>query len=159
MTPHGAIRQMRCHWVNELLRASAISVCCKKEMSMKMRMLLAVLAVAAIPTAALADGDATKGEAVFKKCKACHVADEAKNRVGPYLLGIVGRKAATAEGYKYSDAMMAKGAEGLVWDEAALDTYLTKPKDMVPGTKMTFAGLSKPEDRADIIAYLKTKTQ
>jgi cytochrome c len=137
----------------------AIPVTCKKEISMKMRLMLAVLAVAAIPTAALADGDAAKGEAVFKKCKACHVADEAKNRVGPYLLGVFGRKAATAEGYKYSDAMIAKGAEGVVWDEATLDTYLTNPKDFVPGNKMTFAGLPKPEDRADVIAYLKTKTQ
>ena len=127
---------------------------------MKIRLMLAVLAVAALPTtAALAEGDAEKGEAVFKKCKACHVVDEAKNRVGPHLVNIVGRKTASVEGYKYSDAMAAKGAEGVVWDEANLDAYLAKPKDFVPGTKMTFAGLSKPEDRADVIAYLKSKAQ
>ena len=127
---------------------------------MKIRLMLAVLAVAALPTtAALAEGDAEKGEAVFKKCKACHVVDEAKNRVGPHLVNTVGRKTASVEGYKYSDAMAAKGAEGVVWDEANLDAYLAKPKDFVPGTKMTFAGLSKPEDRADVIAYLKSKAQ
>ena len=127
---------------------------------MKIRLMLAVLAVAALPTtAALAEGDAEKGEAVFKKCKACHVVDEAKNRVGPHLVNTVGRKTASVEGYKYSDAMAAKGTEGVVWDEANLDAYLAKPKDFVPGTKMTFAGLSKPEDRADVIAYLKSKAQ
>ena len=127
---------------------------------MKIRLMLAVLAVAALPTtAALAEGDAEKGEAVFKKCKACHVVDEAKNRVGPHLVNIVDRKTASVEGYKYSDAMAAKGAEGVVWDEANLDAYLAKPKDFVPGTKMTFAGLSKPEDRTDVIAYLKSKAQ
>jgi cytochrome c len=137
----------------------AIPVCRKKETSMKMRMLFAVVAIAALPSAALAEGDAEKGEKVFKKCKACHVVDEAKNRVGPHLVNIVGRKVASVEDYKYSDAMTAKGAEGLVWDEASLDAFLAKPKDFVPGTKMTFGGLSKPEDRADLIAYLASKAQ
>ena len=126
---------------------------------MKMRVLLAVLAVAALPGLAHADGDAAKGEKVFRKCKACHVADAQKNRVGPYLLGVVGRKAASVEGYHYSPAMTAEGAKGVVWDEKTLDTYLDNPKAMVPGTKMTFAGLHKEQDRQDVIAYLKSKSE
>lgn len=118
---------------------------------------LAALAMAGIAGTASADGDAAKGEKVFGKCKACHmVGDGAKNRVGPELNGIVGRAAGAAEGFKYSDAMMAKAGEGLVWTEENLATYLEKPKDFIPGTKMTFAGLRKDEDRADVIAYLKT---
>jgi len=126
---------------------------------MKMRLLLAMLAVAVLPGLAHADGDAAKGEKIFRKCHACHVADAKKNRVGPYLLGVVGRKAATAEGYHYSTAMKAKGADGLVWDEKTLDAFLTNPRKYVPGTKMTFIGLHKEQDRADVIAYLKTKSE
>ena len=126
---------------------------------MKIHVLLAVLAVTALPVLAHAEGDVAKGEKVFRKCKACHDAEAMKNKVGPYLVGVVGRKAASVEGYHYSDAMKAKGAEGVVWDEATLDTYLTKPKDFVPGTKMTFAGLHKEQERLDVIAYLKSKSQ
>jgi cytochrome c len=111
-------------------------------------------------SAAAADGDAAKGEKVFKKCKACHVVDSDKNKVGPTLAGVVGRAAAGVESYtKYSKAMQAKAAEGLVWDEASLDAYLAKPKDFVPKTKMAFPGLKKEQDRADIIAYLKSFSQ
>ena len=108
-------------------------------------------------TAASAAGDAVKGKKVFRKCKACHaVGKTAKNKVGPVLNGIVGRKAATFKGYKYSKAMKAAGAKGIVWDEKNLDTYLTKPKKFVPKTKMSFAGLKKASQRADLIAYLAT---
>ena len=100
--------------------------------------------------------DAEKGSKVFKKCMACHAIDD-KNKIGPSLKGIVGRKAATVEGFKYSDAMLAKGAEGAVWDEATLTAYLPDPKAWVPGTKMAFAGLKNAQDRADVIAFLKTK--
>ena len=119
-----------------------------------MRTLLAVAMIAAVPTLAAAEGDAAKGEKVFRKCKACHaVGPGAKNKVGPELNGLVGRPAGSVDGYNYSPAM--KGS-GLTWDEATLNTYLTKPKDLVPGTKMIFAGLSKEDQRADIIAYLNT---
>ncbi len=115
---------------------------------------LSVLAALSLSTASFADGDPVKGEKVFKKCKACHTVDKGgKNLVGPNLFGVVGAKAAQKEGYKYSPAMMESG---LTWDEATLDTYLTKPKALVKKTKMTFVGLKKEKQREDVIAYLKT---
>lgn len=105
--------------------------------------------------AAHAGGDATAGAAVFRKCAACHTASEPVNRVGPSLMGVVGRPAASVEGYSYSEAMTAFGAAGHVWDEATLSEYLLSPKAMVGATKMTFPGLKKPQDIADVIAYLK----
>mmetsp|Transcript_41418 Transcript_41418/g.67937 ORF Transcript_41418/g.67937 Transcript_41418/m.67937 type:complete len:133 (+) Transcript_41418:3-401(+) len=107
------------------------------------------------PTAALADGDAVAGAKVFKKCAACHVATEAKNRVGPHLVGIVDRPMASVEGYKYSKAMIAHADEVPAWTVEALDTYLRAPRKVVKGTKMAFAGLKKDDDVANVIAYLK----
>lgn len=103
--------------------------------------------------AAFAGGDAAAGEKVFRKCKACHSTEAGKNKIGPSLHGVIGRKAGTEEGYKYSSAM---ANSGLVWNEETLDKYLEKPRDVVPGTKMTFAGLRKEQDRQDVIAYLET---
>lgn len=101
--------------------------------------------------------DAAKGEKVFAKCKACHrIGPEAKNAVGPELNGIVGRVTATAPDFKYSEAMLAKGAEGHVWTPEELTLYLADPKGTIPGNKMVFVGLKKPEDIADVIAYLET---
>ena len=121
---------------------------------------MAVLALGlmTLAGAAHAEGDAAKGEKVFKKCLACHVVTEPVNKVGPNLHGLIGRKAASVEGYKYSAAMLKKGEEGLIWDEATLTEYLPKPMAYVPGTKMAFAGLKKPEEIANLIAYLKTQT-
>ena len=99
------------------------------------------------------EGDPAAGEKVFRKCKACHVADEEKNRVGPHLVGIVGRPNASVEGYKYSSAMVEHGGE---WTEERLDEYLADPRGVVKGTKMSFAGLKKEQDRLDVIAYLKS---
>jgi cytochrome c len=99
--------------------------------------------------------DAEEGEKVFKKCQACHVIKDEQNRVGPHLVGIVGRKAGSVEGFKYSESMVAKGQEGLVWDETTIDAYLADPKGYIPKNKMAFAGLKKPEERAAVIAYLK----
>ncbi len=101
---------------------------------------------------AFAEGDADKGKKVFKKCKTCHTFDPGKKKIGPHLKGIVGRKAGSVEGYKYSKAMKAAD---IVWDEANLDAFLKKPKAFIKGTKMTFAGLKKESQRQDIIAYLK----
>ncbi len=99
--------------------------------------------------------DAAAGEKVFAKCKACHVADEAKNKVGPSLLGLIGRTAGTHAGFKYSPAMMDAGKGGLIWDDAKLTEYLKNPKALVKGTKMAFAGLKEDADIANLIAYLK----
>lgn len=121
------------------------------------------LAAAAVLTlasgAAHAEGDAAKGEKVFKKCKACHAADEAKNKVGPHLVGLVGREAASVEGYKYGDALKAKAADIGTWDETELSEYLADPKAFIGGkSKMAFK-LKKEDDRADVIAYLKSLNQ
>jgi cytochrome c len=88
--------------------------------------------------------------AAFGQCKACHVIG--KNGVGPNLAGVFGRKAGAVEGFKYSDQMKAAPA----WDEAQLGKYLTDPKGTIPGNKMVFAGLKKPEDVAAVITYLKS---
>ena len=103
-----------------------------------------------------AEGDAAAGEKVYKKCKACHSMEEGKNKVGPHLHGVVGRAAGAVEGYKYSEAL---AGSGLTWDEATLDQYLAKPKDLVPKTKMAFPGLKKEADRQNVIAYIKEASQ
>lgn len=121
------------------------------------RLVLIVAMTLAVTSSARAEGDAAKGQKAFRICSACHTADAATNRVGPYLKGVVGRKAASVEGYNYSAAMKAKGDAGLVWDEMSIDAYIADPRGFVPSNKMAFAGVKKPEDRADIIAYLKTK--
>ncbi|MEO1490620.1 MAG: c-type cytochrome [Pseudomonadota bacterium] len=100
------------------------------------------------------------GEKVFKKCKACHqVGEGAKNKVGPHLNGIVGAALGARDGFRYSKALTARAGEGAVWDEAALDAFLTKPKAWLKGTKMAFAGLKKETDRAALIEYLKSQSQ
>ena len=110
----------------------------------------------ACPSFAFADA-AERGEKVFKKCRSCHeVGIFAKTKIGPPLNDLIGRVAGSHEGVKYSKAMVAAGEGGLVWTEKALDQYLTRPRDIVPKTNMTFRGLKKSKDRADVIAYLKT---
>jgi cytochrome c len=107
-------------------------------------------------TAAHAGGDAAAGATVFKKCQACHSATKPTNKVGPSLMGVVGRPIATYAGFKYSPAMIEFGAGGKVWDEATLSAYLAAPKDIVPKGRMAFAGLKKPADIANVIEYLKS---
>jgi cytochrome c len=115
-----------------------------------------LLAAALVSPAAAQDGNAEEGAEVFKKCRACHeVGPEAKNRVGPVLNDILGRKAGTIDGFAYSDANKASGAGGLVWTEEVLFKYLENPLVFMKGTKMAFAGLKDPQDRKDVIAYLK----
>lgn len=101
------------------------------------------------------EGDAEKGEKVFARCKACHVVDKEQNRVGPHLVGIIGRPAGSVEGFKYSDAMKNSGK---TWDEATIAAYLKDPKGYIAGNKMAFAGLKKDEEVANVIAYLKEAT-
>ena len=102
------------------------------------------------------EGNPDEGAEVFKKCRACHdVGPTAQNKYGPLLNGIIGRRAGTIEGFAYSDANKAAGAAGLVWTEEALLKYLENPAAFMAGTKMAFAGLRDPQDRKDLIAYLK----
>jgi cytochrome c len=127
-----------------------------EELSMKLFAATAVgLALLAAP--AFAEGDAVLGAKVFNKCKTCHENEKGVNRVGPTLKGVVGRKTGTVEGFKYSEAMAKKGADGQVWDEANIALYLTDPKAFVPGNKMSFPGLKDEADRANVIAFLKSK--
>lgn len=115
----------------------------------------AALAAAAMIVPALAQ-DAERGEDVFRQCRACHqIGDNAKNLVGPQLNGIIGRKAGTVEGFKYSPQNVEKGAGGLVWTEETLFDYLENPLKYIPGTRMAFGGLKSEEQRKDVIAYLK----
>ncbi|MDI6836374.1 c-type cytochrome [Ciceribacter thiooxidans] len=115
-----------------------------------------VLAAALVLPAgfAAADGDPVAGAKVFKQCAACHTID-GKNKVGPTLQGVVDRPVATVPGFKYSKAMTEFGADGKTWTEDLLKHYLPKPRDLVKGTTMTFAGLKKEDDIKNVIAYLK----
>ncbi|MCB1458877.1 MAG: cytochrome c family protein [Nitratireductor sp.] len=100
------------------------------------------------------EGNAEDGAKVFKKCAVCHIVEEAKNKVGPTLNGVIGRVPGSLADYRYSKAMTEFG-DGKVWDDALLTTYLADPKGVVKGTKMAFAGLKKEQDVADVIAYIK----
>ena len=98
-------------------------------------------------------GDPGAGALVFKKCMACHqVGEDARNGIGPALNGIVNRKAGTYPGYNYSQATESVG---LVWDDRNLARYLRAPREVIPGTRMAFAGLTKDHEIVDVIAYLK----
>lgn len=106
--------------------------------------------------ALLAAADAEAGAKLSKKCAACHSFDKGgKNKVGPNLWDIVGKAIAGGEGYKYSGALAGLGGD---WSYDNLDAFLTKPKDFAAGTKMSFAGLKKAEDRANLIAFLRGRS-
>ena len=105
-------------------------------------------------TIAMAEGDAAKGKKIAKKCKACHTLNEGgKNRLGPNLYGVLNSPAGRNETYKYSKAMKSSG---LVWNDHTFTDFITKPKRVVKGTKMSFGGLKKESQRADLLAYFKT---
>ncbi|WP_373086836.1 cytochrome c family protein [Sneathiella sp.] len=102
----------------------------------------------------LATADPAKGEKIFKKCATCHNAEEgAANKIGPHLYDVLNRPKGSISDFSYSSAMMEKGGD---WTYHDLNEFLTKPGDFIKGTKMSFVGLKKPEDRADIIAYLRS---
>lgn len=122
---------------------------------MKTLCLLIAGSLFAIAGNAFADGDPVKGKAVFRQCQSCHSLEDGANRIGPDLFQIIGRPAASVTDYSYSDAMKAFGATGHTWDEATLTGYLQAPRDYLPDVKMMFNGLRKPEDIANLIAYLK----
>jgi cytochrome c len=97
--------------------------------------------------------DVEAGKAAFKKCALCHTTEAGKNKIGPSLFGIIGRKSATLDGFNYSEAMKKFDH---IWDEGTLDEYLADPRGTVPGTKMVFPGIKDKTERQDVIAYLET---
>ena len=125
-------------------------------MRISLSMMYGALIVAGLsaPTAALADGDAAKGAKVFKKCAACHTVNQGgANGIGPNLYGTLGEPIGQGKGgFAFSDALKGVGGN---WDFDKMNAWLTSPRKFANGTKMTFAGLGNPQDRANVIAYLK----
>ena len=117
----------------------------------------AMAAAAAAPAAADLIGDAVVGAGLFKQqCSACHqIGEGARNRVGPHLNGIYGRRAGSVEGYSYSRSMDRMGSDGLTWTLATLDAYVENPKALVSGTKMAYRGLKDEAARQNVLAYLR----
>ncbi len=117
------------------------------------RALFTGLIVTVLSATASFAADAENGKKLFRQCEACHTVDAGgKNKIGPNLHGVLGRKAGQVEGYSYSKAM---AGAGITWDETNLAEYLEKPATFLKGNKMAFAGLRKDSDRADVIAFIK----
>jgi len=95
--------------------------------------------------------DVKRGEKVFADCRACHTIDPGANNIGPSLAGIIGRKAATVDGFRYSPAMKRSG---ITWDKDTLAAFIADPQKAVPANRMPYAGMPEPKDVADLIAYL-----
>jgi cytochrome c len=120
---------------------------------MKATLAIAILAGLALTQTARADGDAAAGEQVFKQCLPCHsVGPDAKNKVGPVLNGLDGRKSGTVEGFNYS---AANKDSGLTWSEATFKDYIKDPRAKIPGTKMIFPGVKDEKAADNLWAYLK----
>ncbi len=117
--------------------------------------LLAATAFVLISPMAQAGGDAAKGEKVFMHCTICHTAEkDGGNKLGPNLFGVAGRKSASLSNFSYSAALKNSG---IVWTDDKLKAWVSSPANLVPGTRMTFAGLSDPGQTDDVIAYLRSK--
>lgn len=117
-----------------------------------MKVLMAAAAIMAAFTTQVLAQDVAAGENSFKKCLACHaVGENAKNKVGPVLNGLEGRKSGSIEGYNYS---AANKASGIVWNADSFKDYIRDPRAKVPGTKMIFAGIKNEKDAGDLWAYL-----
>ena len=118
-----------------------------------MRRLVAIACVLIGGSASALAQDLAAGENSFKKCLPCHsVGADAKNKVGPVLNGLDGRKSGSIEGYNYTEA---NKNSGITWDEKAFVEYITDPRAKIPGTKMVFAGIKNEKERTDLWAYLK----
>jgi cytochrome c len=127
----------------------------------KLAICLTALALGCVWNAAVSRADealANRGESLFsKECARCHqVGIEAKNKVGPHLDLIIGRTAGTVENFRYSKALKKAGEGGLDWDESSLDQYIEKPRTFIKGNRMSYRGMSKPEDRKALLAWLKS---
>jgi cytochrome c len=123
-------------------------------MRLKAPVMALIAAATAVATTARSEGDLKQGEAVYKKsCLICHAVESGKNKIGPSLHGIVGKKSATIEGFQYSPAM--KNADK-TWDAKTLEEYLANPRDYIPNTKMVFPGLKDENDRRNLITYLES---
>ena len=121
---------------------------------------LVAASLLALSGSARAEGDAVKGKAAFAKCGMCHmIGPDAQNSTGPQLNAVVGRKAASEVDYakQYSPGMKKLGAEGFVWTEEHIDEWIADPKAMLPESPMAqlFTGIPNPQERTDIIAYLR----
>ncbi|MDB5374444.1 MAG: cytochrome c family protein [Belnapia sp.] len=116
-----------------------------------------LLSAAALLSAPAHAQDAEAGQRVFNQCRACHTINEGgRNGVGPNLHGIVGRKAASLEGFRYSASIREKAEGGLTWDETSLRAYIANPKAVVPAGSMSYPGLRNEQQLNDLIAYLKS---
>ncbi|WP_281859611.1 c-type cytochrome [Litoreibacter halocynthiae] len=120
--------------------------------------LKSALAASFVAGASLAEeiGDADAGEALFSQCKGCHqIGASAKDRIGPHLNGIFGRRAGAHKGFAYSKSMQRAGVDGLTWTAETLDAYIENPRALVSKTRMSFRGIKNPDDRANLMAYLR----
>lgn len=118
---------------------------------------IAILASVSVATASttVSAADAANGEKLFKRCATCHTLTPGGRKIGPSLYGVFGRTSGTLDGFRYSNAMQEAA---IVWSEETIDAYIANPREYVPGNRMAFPGLRNPEERADVIAYLKTAT-
>ena len=114
---------------------------------------LSVVLGLSVPVAAASAADVEAGKTEFKKCALCHTNEAGKNKIGPSLFGVVGRKSASVDNYSYSEAMKKFDH---TWDPETLDKYLADPRAVVPNTKMIFPGIKDEKERQDVIAYLET---
>jgi cytochrome c len=123
-------------------------------------MVRTAIAIAALMTSAggaLAEGDAVMGEQKFsERCATCHSIGGQPAKNGPDLTNVIGRPAASLDGFKYSDGMLEAGQAGVVWDVETLTKFIAKPRSVVNGSNMSFTGYRNPEDVANVIAYLAT---
>jgi cytochrome c len=117
---------------------------------------IAVAALVISAGGAFAGGDAVLGEQVYERCAACHSVGGRGATNGPHLDNLIGRPAASLEGFKYSDAMIEAGQAGVVWDVETLTKFIAKPRSVVNGSNMSFTGFRNPDDVANVIAYLAT---
>jgi cytochrome c len=116
---------------------------------------VAILALTAVASGQ--EGDPTAGKSAFARCSSCHdVGANPRNRMGPYLTGVVGRRAASVEGFTYSQAMVSARESGLVWTPETLDAFIHAPHEYVPGTKMPNVTIPDVTARANVIAYLRS---